>query len=156
MLTAIPAAALAELVGVLPGPGRIGVDARLAGWFRRLMAAHPDDPSELGYVVDDPLTYGGITLWEADGVPVAMAGRNRTVAGMVRLGAVYAPDDDAYGAAAFAAASGTARRTARDVLVFAGASGGAAAAYRDLGFRPVLHRVLLSCRAPASGRNPAG
>lgn len=115
----------------------------LVSWFHRLMAAHPDDPSDLAYVVDDPLTHGGITLWEAGGAPVAMAGCSRTIAGMVRLGAVYAPEDDAYGAAAFTAACATARRTARDVLVFAPA-GDDAPAYRRLGFRPVLDRVQLT------------
>jgi hypothetical protein len=112
---------------------------RLVDWFDAMMAASPGDPSELAYVVDDPLSYGGITLWEVDGVPVAMAGRSRLVAGMVRLGAVY-PDDE-YGRAAFAATCAEAREYAREVLVFAPAGRGTA--YRDLGFEPVLDRVLL-------------
>ena len=75
------------------------------------MEAHPDDPSELSYVVDDPIAYGGITLWEVDGVPVAMAGRSRLVAGMVRLGAVYAAHNDADGEAALIAAGQAARKS---------------------------------------------
>jgi hypothetical protein len=117
---------------------------RLVDWFGQLMAAHPDDPSELAYVVDDPLSYGGITLWEIDGVPVAMAGRSRLVAGMVRLGAVFAPDHADHGDAAFVAAIQAARGIADDVLVFAASHDAAGDAhYRSLGFVPVLDRVML-------------
>lgn len=112
---------------------------RLVDWYDRMMAASPGDPSDLAYVVDDPLSYGGITLWEVDGGPVAMAGRSRLVAGMVRLGAVY--PDDVHGQAAFAAACGDAMEIARDVLVFAPSPDNAT--YLDLGFAPVLDRVLL-------------
>ncbi|GIG61700.1 hypothetical protein Lfu02_60720 [Longispora fulva] len=116
----------------------------LVSWFERMMAAFPDDPSDLAYVVDDPISVGGITLWEVDGVPVAMAGRSRTVAGMVRLSAVYAPDDETHADAAFVAACATAAETARDVLVFGSADDGVAdGKYRALGFRPVLDRVTL-------------
>lgn len=126
-----------------PGRARIATPAdreRLMRWFDTLMAASPGDPSDLAYVVDDPLSYGGITLWEVDGVPTAMAGRSRLVAGMVRLGAVY-PDDE-YGRAAFAVACAEAREYARYVLVFG--PDGVGTGYRDLGFEPVLDRVLLS------------
>ncbi|MEU8004598.1 hypothetical protein AB0B66_25850 [Catellatospora sp. NPDC049111] len=143
-----------------PPPGR----ARVAGpadrdlllaWFHELMAAHPDDPSEAAYVVDDPLDHGGITLWEAadpQGVvrPVAMAGRSRLVAGMVRLSAVHAPGGgDAHADAVFAAACAAARRIADHVLVFAGTAV-AGAKYRALGFQPTLDRVMLGA-PPAAG-----
>jgi hypothetical protein len=108
-------------------------------WYDRMMTASPGDRSDLAYVVDDPLSYGGITLWEVDGVPVAMAGRSRLVAGMVRLGAVY-PEDD-HGRAAFAAACRRAQERAKDVLVFARSRDDKA--YLDLGTVPVLDRVLL-------------
>lgn len=49
----------------------------LVSWYEQMMSAFPADPSEVSYVVDDPLTEGGITLWEIDGQPVAMAGRAR-------------------------------------------------------------------------------
>jgi hypothetical protein len=132
---------LEELPGITArGQARIATEADrdlLTGWFRRLMAAYPDDPTELAYAVDDPLAYGGITLWEVDGTPVAMAGCSRQVAGMVRLSTVYAPDDDTYGEAAFAAACARAQRQAQDVLVFSAAPG----------FRPVLDRVTLAATA---------
>jgi hypothetical protein len=112
---------------------------RLADWYDRMMAASPGDPSDLAYVVDAPLSYGGITLWEVDGVPVAMAVRSRLVAGMVRLGAVY--PDDVHGRAAFAEACARAKQEAVHVLVFAPSPDNAT--YLDLGFAPVLDRVLL-------------
>jgi hypothetical protein len=111
----------------------------LVDWYERMMAAFPEDPTDLAYVVDDPLSYGGITLWEVDGEPTAMAGRSRLVAGMVRLGATYAPDGDAT--AALTAACAAAAEVARDVLIFAPA--GEPNGYRGLGFEPVLDRVLL-------------
>jgi hypothetical protein len=126
-----------------PGKARVATAADrdlLVSWFHRLMAAYPEDPSELAYVVDDPISYGGITLWELDGVPKAMAGRSRLVAGMVRLSAVYAPDRPGDGDAAFAAACAAACEVARDVLVFGQADD---MGYRALGFEPVLHRVML-------------
>jgi len=61
------------------------------------------------------------------------------VAGMVRLGAVY--PDDVHGRAAFAAACRTAQQDARQVLVFAPTPDNAT--YLDLGFAPVLDRVLV-------------
>ena len=149
---------LRELRHPQPPPGTDRVATRtdrelLVGWFRQLMAAHPDDPSDLEYVVDDPLEYGGITLWEVDGEPVAMAGRSRLVAGMVRLSAVYeAHGSHGYDDAVFVAACDRARRLARDVVVFAGAGDAAAAtAYRDLGFEPVLDRVMLGARPGGVG-----
>jgi len=137
---------LGHLRAPAPPPGRARTAAHadrdvLVTWYDRLMAANPGDPSELAYVVDDPLGYGGITLWEVDGRTEAMAGRSRVVAGMTRLGAVYAPHDERYGDAAFVAACATAANVARDVLVFARASG--AATYTRLGFTPVLDRVML-------------
>jgi hypothetical protein len=106
---------------------------------------YPDDLSDLAYVVDDPISYGGITLWEADGVPRAMAGRSRLIAGMVRLGATFAVRDDGYAEAAFVAACAAAEEIARDILVFARASDTAGdAEYRQLGFEPVLDRVILA------------
>jgi hypothetical protein len=131
-----------------PGRARVATPADrdlLVGWYERLMAAFPDDPSELAYVVDDPIGYGGITLWEVGGTPVAMAGRSRLVAGMVRMGAVYAPDDPddvrGHGRAALVAACAAAQAVARDVLIFSGAADDA---YRALGFEPVLDRVMLA------------
>jgi hypothetical protein len=87
-----------------------------------------------------------------------MAGRSRLVAGMVRMGAVYAPDDrddaDGHGRAALVAACAAAQAVARDVLIFSGAADDA---YRSLGFEPVLDRVMLGPPSPdvrLGGRRP--
>lgn len=116
----------------------------LVRWFEELMAAHPGDPSDLAYVVDDPLTYGGIVLWTVDGEPVAMAGRSRTVAGMARLSAVHQPTPGReYADAAFAAACAQARLVARDVLVFSG-DPEESDRLRSLGFEDAAQRVMLT------------
>jgi len=123
----------------------------LVEWYDELMAAHPGDPSELAYVVDEPLSYGGMTLWEVGGKPTAMASRSRLVAGMTRVGAVYAPYDVRHGAAAFAAACASAAEVAVDVVTFAGATDpDADADLRALGFDPVLDRVMLQPRVEVS------
>jgi hypothetical protein len=119
----------------------------LVDWFGQLMAQHPDDPSDLSYVVDDPIGYGGILLWEVDGQPRAMAGRSRVIAGMVRLGPVWSPytqvlDGPAH--AALVAACTAAAQIAQDVLVFASVADlSARDTYLALGFAPALDRVLL-------------
>ncbi len=107
------------------------------------MAAKPDDASDLAYVIDDPLDYGGITVWEVDGVPVAMAGRSRVVAGMTRVGATYAPGGDRYGQAVFAAACAEAVGVARHVVLLTTDVAGHAA----LGFAPVGELVTLEVPA---------
>jgi hypothetical protein len=125
-----------------PPPGRARPATRadrplLVEWYEQLMAAFPDDPSDLAYVVDDPLDDGGMMLWERDGTPVAMASRSRVVAGMTRVGATH-PHGDPHAQAALVAACAAAQEVARDVLMFAD---GAYA--RRWGFEPVLERVML-------------
>ena len=137
-----------------PQPAPRAGAARVAGsedrdllhrWFDELMAAHPDDPSERTYVVDDPLSFGGIVLWEVDGSPVAMCGSSRTVAGMVRLGPTYAPGErTAYADAAFAAACARAAETADHVLVLTPeADAEATQRLAACGFAPAATRVVL-------------
>ncbi|GID27237.1 hypothetical protein [Paractinoplanes brasiliensis] len=85
----------------------------LVSWYHELMAANPGDPSDLAYVVDFPLTYGGLTLWEVDGVPTAMAGRTPVIGGVTRVGASHGVHSEA----AFAAACAEAATHADEVLV---------------------------------------
>jgi len=128
----------------------------LLRWYQRMLEKYPEDPSESEYMVDDPIAFGGITMWEVDGEPVAMAGRSRAVAGMVRLGAVHAVgDDESLAGAAFAQACRAASEIAEHVLVFA-PTGDADAArkYGALGFRPVLERVMLGVRASSGDETP--
>ena len=144
---------LGELATRRPPTGRaraaVASDrALLHRWFDELMAALPGDPSDRAYVIDDPLEFGGLVLWEVDDAPVAMCGRSRTVAGTVRLGPCYAPDGNAANAeAAFMAACAAATRAARHVLVLAPTTADEEARrLARAGFVPAATRVALAPR----------
>jgi RimJ/RimL family protein N-acetyltransferase len=98
--------------------------------------------------VDDRLSHSGLTLWEAGGEPVAMAGSTRGVAGVVRIACVYtvpAHRQRGYGAAVTTAASQAALDAgASAVVLFTDlANPTSNALYQGLGYRPVADRVLL-------------
>jgi len=98
--------------------------------------------------VDDRLGYGGLTLWEADGVAVSLAGVNRPTAGVVRVGPVYTPPDHrgrGYGGAVTAAVSQAALDAgASHVVLFTDLANPVSnALYRRLGYQPVEDRVVL-------------
>lgn len=115
-----------------PGRARVATPGDrdlLVAWYHELMAANPGDPSDLAYVVDHPLTYGGLMLWEVDGEPTAMAGRTPVIAGMTRVGASFGVD----AAAALAAVCAEAAAHASDVLTLTTAGDG----------EPLLERVTL-------------
>ena len=68
----------------------------LARWFGAFAREVGDPPGQdHRSAVAERLGYGGITVWEAGGVPVSVAGRTRAVAGMVRVGPVYTPPEAA-------------------------------------------------------------
>jgi predicted GNAT family acetyltransferase len=104
--------------------------------------------TDYGVLVDDRLSYGGITLWEVDGVPVSTASRSRPEAGMVRIVMVYTPTrfrGHGYAAAVTATASQAALdQGASDVVLFTDldypTSNGV---YQRIGYRPVLDRVVM-------------
>ncbi|WP_433478529.1 GNAT family N-acetyltransferase [Spirillospora sp. CA-142024] len=141
----------------MPDPPPQGA-ARVAGagdrelvhdWFA---AFHRDagghgDPNPA--VVDGRLGEGGITLWEAGGRPVAMAGRTPAVAGAARVAPVYTPSEHrrrGYGAAVTAAVTqGALDKGAADVVLFTDlANPTSNGVYRRLGYRPVEDRVVLA------------
>jgi RimJ/RimL family protein N-acetyltransferase len=104
-------------------------------------------------LIDDRLGYGGVTLWEAGGRPVALAGRTRVASGMTRIGPVYTPPEHrrrGYGAAVTA----TLTRSALDagaghVVLFTDlANPTSNGIYERLGFRPVSDRLVLDFRSP--------
>lgn len=115
----------------------------LRSWFGLFRERHPDDPSHVEFVIDHPLQEGGVIVWEVHGRPVAVASRTPEVAGMVRMGLAFQPTEGTlYANAAFVVGCAEAARTAEHVLVLSGTPG-STAAYRLLGLKPVLDRVVL-------------
>jgi hypothetical protein len=115
----------------------------LRSWFRLFQERHPADVSHVEFVVDHPLGEGGITVWQVDSRPVAMASRTPEVAGMVRMGLAFQPTKGTtYANAAFDVGCVQAARTAEHVLVLSGTLE-ATAEYQSLGFACVHDRVVL-------------
>jgi predicted GNAT family acetyltransferase len=99
-------------------------------------------------VVDDKISYGGLTLWEVDGVPVSMAGATRPAAGMVRVIAVYTPAELRGRGYAGAVTSAVTRAAvdggAADVVLFTDLANPVSnALYQRLGYRPVEDRAVI-------------
>jgi predicted GNAT family acetyltransferase len=105
--------------------------------------------------VDRRLGYGGITIWEAGGVPVSVACLTRAVGGMARIGPVYTPPDlrgRGYAAGATAAVSQAALDAGvRDVVLYTDLANPVSnALYERLGYRAVEDRVVLSFEPPVT------
>jgi RimJ/RimL family protein N-acetyltransferase len=156
---------LYELRGLRwPAPRPPG-QARLAGradrgllvtWseaFHQEAQSGPEDPESM---VDERLSYRGLTLWEDAGQPVSMAGLTRPAAGQVRVGPVYTPPGrrgKGYAGALTCAVSQAAQDAGADrVLLFTDlANPTSNALYQRLGFEPVEDRAVWSFH-----RSPAG
>jgi RimJ/RimL family protein N-acetyltransferase len=147
---------LGELIQPAPEPegaARLAAERDqdlLAGWFDAFAREVGDPPRhDNRAVVDERLGYGGITVWEAAGVPVSIAGLTRTVAGMVRVGPVYTPPElrgRGYAGAATAAVSQAALDAGvREVVLYTDlANPTSNALYQRLGYHPVEDRVIFS------------
>ncbi|MFE4333161.1 GNAT family N-acetyltransferase [Streptomyces sp. NPDC056831] len=99
--------------------------------------------------VDERTASGSLTLWEADGVPVSMAGVSPRIAGTVRIAPVYTPAEHrgrGYAAAVTAQVSRAAREDgAREVLLFTDlANPTSNGVYQRIGYRAVSDRLLIS------------
>lgn len=145
-----------------PDPAPAGT-ARVAGqpdlplvadWFSAF-AFEVDDMgrgSDQTAAARERISHGGITLWEAGGETVAMAGATRQVAGMARIGPVYTPPAHrgrGYGSAVTAAAS---RRLTdsgvADVVLFTDLANPVSnSIYQRIGYQPVEDRVSLEFTA---------
>jgi RimJ/RimL family protein N-acetyltransferase len=130
----------------------------MAEWFEAF-AVEVDDAGAADHAaaVDQRLGYGGITVWEAAGVPVSVVGITRAVAGVVRVGPVYTPPalrGRGYAGGATAAVSQAAldAGAAQVVLYTDLANPTSNALYERLGYRPVEDRVVLALepRHPAA------
>jgi predicted GNAT family acetyltransferase len=102
-------------------------------------------------MIEDRISHGGLTLWEAGGAPVSLAGCSRPAEGVVRLGPVYTPAEHrgrGYGGAVTAAVSQAALAAgAAHVVLFTNlANPTSNALYHRLGYRPVEDRLVLQFR----------
>lgn len=117
-------------------------------WFDAFAREVSEPERDHDAQADERLTYGGITLWQAGGAPVSMAGVTRTVGGMVRVGPVYTPAElrgRGYAGAATAAVSQAALDAgAADVVLYTDlANPTSNALYQRIGYRPVEDRIVL-------------
>ncbi|WP_430780422.1 GNAT family N-acetyltransferase [Actinoplanes sp. G11-F43] len=145
---------LAELTPPEPSPpGR----ARVAGpadrpllldWFTAFFDDMGEHPSDVGTVLDERLTDGGVTIWETSGTPVAMATRSRSEAGMARVQYVYTPPvhrKRGFGGAVTAAATRNALDAGiTEMVLFTDlANPTSNALYPRLGYRPIEDRAVV-------------
>jgi GNAT superfamily N-acetyltransferase len=134
-----------------PGAPRVAAAADralLESWFAAFGEESGQSFRRPPDVVDDKLSHHGLTLWEADGAAVSMAGRNRPAAGAVRIGPVYTPPEHrrhGYAGAVTVAVSQAALDDGADhVVLFTDlANPTSNALYPRLGYRPVEDRVVL-------------
>jgi len=139
---------------VPPGAARIATEADaglLTDWFIAFAAEVHDMAQRADQVADvrGRLAYGGLTVWEAGGEIVSLAGLTRQVAGMVRVGPVYTPPEKrayGYASAVTAAVSQQALDAgAEEVLLFTDLANPVAnSIYQRIGYRPVEDRVVLA------------
>lgn len=146
---------LGELTGPTPAPAGSPRTATaddlslLMSWFAEFAEEVGDPVINAQRAVADRLEYGGLTLWEADGAPVSMAGITRLLeGGGIRIGPVYTPKQlrgRGYAAAATVAACLAAMdRGAREVSLFTDlANPTSNALYQRLGFRPLGDSMVI-------------
>jgi predicted GNAT family acetyltransferase len=137
-----------------PEPGPVG-QARVAGradrdllvaWQRAFAEEVGELHADSERIVDNRIEYGGLTVWEADGQAVSMAGVTRPIEGTVRVAPVYTPKPlrgRGFAGAATAAVSQAALDAGvREVLLFTDlANPTSNALYHRLGYRPVGDQV---------------
>ncbi|MET3427332.1 putative GNAT family acetyltransferase [Actinoplanes tereljensis] len=146
------------LLDALTPPAAPGGRARVADHGDRELllrwdAAFHDDigerqPADGGAAIDERLGYGGILLWEVDGVPVSAATRSPIHAGMSRVQTVYTPKEHRgrgyAGAVTTAATQSALDQGAEAVVLFTDlANPTSNGLYQRLGYRPVEDRVVV-------------
>jgi predicted GNAT family acetyltransferase len=132
----------------------------LTAWSAAFLREVGDEVRGHSVAVDERLGYGGLTVWEARGAPVSMAGITRIVSRMVRVGAVYTPPGlrgRGYAGGVTAAVSQAARDAgAAEVVLYTDlANPTSNALYERLGYRPVEDRTELSFAPGVSSPPPA-
>ena len=121
----------------------------LVEWFHAFKAEAMPGAIDAPALVADRTEHHLLWLWEdGAGTPVSMAGRQRTAAGVSRIGPVYTPPAyrrQGYGSAVTAACTADAlQRGADEVVLFTDQSNPTSnAIYQDIGFRPVVNRLVV-------------
>jgi RimJ/RimL family protein N-acetyltransferase len=151
---------LAELVWPDPvpdGTARMARDADVpltADWFAAFMVEVDDmgRAEDQSAAAREKISHGGVTVWEAGGKPVSIAGNTVAVTGMVRIGPVYTPPElrgHGYASAATAAASQRLLEAGiEEVLLYTDLANPVSnSIYQRIGFRPVEDRVVLAFSA---------
>jgi RimJ/RimL family protein N-acetyltransferase len=129
-------------------------------WSRAFLREIGDEAEDPEAEVGQRLGYGGLTVWEARGTPVSMAGITRIVHAVARVGGVYTPPElrgRGYAGGATAAVSQAALDAgAAEVVLYTDlANATSNALYEGLGYRAVEDRTQLSF-APATGSRARG
>jgi predicted GNAT family acetyltransferase len=135
-----------------PGTSRVATFADrdlVLAWFQGFQDEAHGAGSANPSLVSDKIEYGGVVLWEVDGVPVSMASRTRIMAGMARVAPVYTPPSQrrrGYGAAACSVLTRSALDAgAREVVLFTDlANPTSNGIYQRLGFAAVGDRLVVS------------
>jgi GNAT superfamily N-acetyltransferase len=135
-----------------PGQPRAGGPADrglIIAWCEAFHQEAQSGPEDVPGMVDDRLSYGGLTLWETGSQPVSLAGLTRQAAGQVRVGPVYTPPGlrgKGYGGAVTWAVSRAALAAGvTSVLLFTDlANPTSNALYQRLGYRAVSDRTIFS------------
>src|SRR5262245_953812 len=135
-----------------PGRPRVaGNDDRglLFDWHDRFHREVGEEIGDRTTLINDKIGYGGLTVWEVDAVPVAMAGRTRVSAGMIRLGPVFTPVElrsRGYGGAVTAAVTAAAQQLVDEVLLLTDLTNPISNAISQrLGYLPVHDRRVVHC-----------
>ena len=122
----------------------------VSDWFTAFgrEVGEADDEHEQPAAVRERLSYGGVLVWEAGGVPVSIACVTRQVAGMIRVGPVYTPPEargHGYASAVTAAVSQRALAAgAEEVLLYTDLANPVSnSIYQRIGYRPVEDRAVL-------------
>jgi hypothetical protein len=136
-----------------PGAARLAVPGDfdlLREWYHLFHLEIGEGVGEQPGTIVDRIGYGGLTLWEVDSVPVAMAGRTRPSTGMIRVAPVFTPSDlrqRGYASAVTAAVSRDAQQLAGEVLLFTDLANRISnSIYQRLGYRPVHDRWVIRAR----------
>ena len=113
----------------------------LADWFTGFAVDVGEAMPDAARAVDRRLKNGELLLWEADGVPVSLAGNTTPVAGVARVAPVYTPATlrgKGYAAAVTAAISQRALDAGHEVILFTNlANPTSNALYQRLGYRGI-------------------